>query len=123
MGHQEEMVQQHKGPIGGRGGRQVSRLSQTSTARGAQKALSQRGQPWSRGEEAFPEVSLSRLLPGRPHPTLCCAPQSLPCSELPVEEAGLLPEHHHHIAARVQVAARDGHLGAPGHGPPAGLQV
>lgn len=40
-----------------------------------------------------------------------------------MEEAGLLPERHHHIAASVQVGARDGHLGAARHGPPAGLQI
>lgn len=42
---------------------------------------------------------------------------------LPVEEARLAPEHHHHIAACIQVGAGDGNLCAPGHGSPAGLQV
>jgi hypothetical protein len=42
---------------------------------------------------------------------------------LPVEEAGLLPKHHHYVAAGIQVGACDGHLGAPRHGSPAGLQV
>lgn len=60
------------------------------------------------------------LPPTCPSPAPGCG---LPRGELPVEQAGLLPEHHHHIAARIQVGARDGHLGASGHGSPAGLQV
>lgn len=74
-----------------------------------------KGSPLSGKVAAVPEVSL-REPAARLH-----TPKSALC--LPVEEAGLLPEQHHHIAARVQVGARDGHLGASGPGPLAGLQV
>lgn len=40
-----------------------------------------------------------------------------------MEEAGLAAEHHHHIAACVQVGAGDGNLCASRHGSPSGLQV
>lgn len=42
---------------------------------------------------------------------------------LPVEEAGLAPKHHHHIAACIQVGACDGDLGTPRHGSSVGLQI
>lgn len=42
---------------------------------------------------------------------------------LPVEEAGLTPEHHHHIAACIQVGACDGNLCPPRHGSSVGLQI
>lgn len=51
----------------------------------------------------------------------CLDPHWAP--ELPVEEAWLVPEHHHHIAACIQVGACDGDLCAPRHGSPTGLQV
>lgn len=74
-----------------------------------------KGTPLSREVAAVPEVSLGKPAAWlrTPKPALC----------LPVEEAGLLPEQHHHVAARVQVGAGDGHLGASGPGPLAGLQV
>lgn len=42
---------------------------------------------------------------------------------LPVEETGLAPEHHQHIAACVQVGACDGDLRTPRHGSSVGLQI
>lgn len=74
----------------------------------------------SSGEDQFlstsvgPHISLPEALP--------VWPLSWPLG-LPVEEAGLAPKHHHHIAARVQVGACDGDLCTPRHGSSVGLQI